>query len=116
MKKIKYPDDFEELLKGDKKCSPLDKLGWWLVKEIELPKDKLIDVSKIWVTENTYDKLKDICVEYFKRVHKCSKVGAQKNTSMLLLMSAPAVDFDNKKETSDEYIVLMDDCVRDRNA
>jgi len=100
-----------ELLIGDKINSPLDKLGFYLKSVIDNDNDYTIDVSKIWVSSKSYEKLTELIIEYFKNIHKLNSNSAKRETSMYNLMYAPAMDYNSTFNLDDDYIYVEEDYI-----
>lgn len=106
-KKIYYPDNFFEQLSKKTKLDILTRFGMWLASELELKEGKQINVSKIWITENTDNILKKIMYDQTKR-----KYGAKQARNMIswaFFASGPAVDMNNNFNTDDTYILVEED-------
>lgn len=75
--------------------------------------NKRIDITKVIISKNTEDKLKDDLKKYLSKEHKYSKKVLNNTIGWILLDIGFATDVDNKYNLKDDYLYIMKDCFKD---
>lgn len=103
-KKIKIPFN---ILYGDKIHDPYSKLGYYLQSVLDTKSQ--INVSKIWINNETQAKFDELLLEYIMKKDKCGKKSAKVKLGWWNLMSSPANDIVNEWSLKTDYIYVEED-------
>lgn len=101
--KIKIPFKLLEC----KNTNPLYQLGYYL--QATLDTNLLINVTKIWINQQTDRKIDNLLINFIMKSQKISNKLARQHLGIVKLMQGPSIDLYNDLNLEDDYIYIEED-------